>query len=265
MKTNKQHNALNEKQPNQSRLYLGDVYHKRFQPFEHDFKYSVFSLLIDLDERKTLKKQYKWLSYNSFNLTSFYDKDHGARDGSDVKKWVIDHAQKFNIDIKDGKIFALCFPRILGYTFNPLTIYYCYSAENKLVAILYEVKNTFGDQHGYLCPINSDHDLASHKKDKIFHVSPFIQMEAKYLFSVREPDQKLNFKIDERVNGKPFLLATWSGKDIGLTSKNLLSCFFKIPFLTFKIMIAIHWQAFHLWRKGATFYKWKKPPKDDVS
>ena len=247
-----------------SRLYLGHVYHKRFSPFEHDFRYSVFSLLLDLDDLSELKNQYKWLSYNSFNLLSFYDKDHGLRDGTPVKDWVISHAKDFDVDLENAKIYALCFPRVLGYVFNPLTIYYCYGSDQKLIAILYEVKNTFGDQHGYFCKI-TDENLNHHSKDKIFHVSPFIQMDATYHFKGKEPLEELDFKIDERIEEKPFLLATWTGKDTDLSEKNLLKCFFKFPFMTLKIMTTIHIQAFHLWRKGAKFYKWTKPPNKDVS
>ncbi|MDA9698879.1 DUF1365 domain-containing protein, partial [Candidatus Pelagibacter sp.] len=125
-----------------SSIYNGSVIHKRFKPKVHHFKYEVFSLFIDLSELNNLEKKITLFSYNRFNLVSFYDKDHGARDGSSLIEWVKKNLKENNILFEDIKIKLLCYPRILGYVFNPLSVFYVYDKREKLISILYEVKNT---------------------------------------------------------------------------------------------------------------------------
>ena len=122
-------------------IYNGEVTHTRFKPVRHFLKYKTFSLLIDLDEINELDSRISIFSHNKFNVFSFYDKDHGERDGSNLKEWVLTNIRKFNIEGKINKIKILCYPRIFGYVFNPLSIFYCYE-NDKLKAIFYEVKNT---------------------------------------------------------------------------------------------------------------------------
>lgn len=252
--------------PNQNRLYIGSVYHKRFQPFVHELRYRVFSIFINLDDLPKLKKRYGLLSYNAFNLMSFHDKDHGARNGTPIKQWVLQKAAQKGLSLEKGTIYALFFPRLLGYCFTPLTIYYCYDEAHILSAIIYEVKNTFGDQHAYFCPVeNSDIEAIEQKKEKLFHVSPFMDLQADYYFKLRAPGERLYFTIDQRKAGEPLLFANWLGQDIGLSKKNILKAFFKMPFLNLKIILGIHWHALKLWIKGAKFHKRPEPPKHDLS
>ena len=128
-------------------IYNGSVIHKRFKPKKHFFKYKVFSLLIDLSELKELDNKLKFFSLNKFNLISFYEKDHGERDGSSLINWVKLNLNINNISAENIKIKLLCYPRILGYVFNPLSIFFIYGKNENLISILYEVKNTFGEQH----------------------------------------------------------------------------------------------------------------------
>ena len=107
-----------------SNIYNGTVIHKRFKPKEHFFKYSVFSLLIDLSELDYLDKQVRFFSYNKINLISFYDKDHGNRDGTSIINWVKKNLNQNSISSENVKIKLLCYPRILGYVFNPLSVFY---------------------------------------------------------------------------------------------------------------------------------------------
>ena len=129
-----------------SSIYNGQVIHKRFKPKVHSFRYDVFSLLIDLSELETLDKQVNFFSYNKFNWISFYDKDHGDRDGSSLINWVQKNLRKNNISTENIKIKILCYPRIFGFVFNPLSVFYVYNSNENLISILYEVKNTFGEQ-----------------------------------------------------------------------------------------------------------------------
>ena len=131
-------------------IYNGSVIHKRFKPKEHFFKYKVFSLFIDLSELEELNRNLKFFSFNKFNLISFHEKDHGERDGSSLLNWVKLNLRNNNISTENIKIKLLCYPRILGYVFNPLSIFFVYNNQEQLVSILYEVKNTFGEQHTYV-------------------------------------------------------------------------------------------------------------------
>ena len=129
-----------------SSIYNGTVIHKRFKPKIHFFKYKVFSLLIDLSELNILDKKINFFSYNKFNLISFFDKDHGERNGSSLVEWVKKNLKENKINTENIKIKLLCYPRILGYVFNPLSVFYIYDSDEKLISVLYEVKNSFYSQ-----------------------------------------------------------------------------------------------------------------------
>ena len=144
-------------------IYSGFVTHRRFKPKKHFFSYKTFSLLIDINEVKDLGRDIKFFSYNKFNILSFYNVDHGPRDGSCLVKWTKKILAESKIDIGSGTIKLLCFPRIFGYVFNPLSIFYCYDENLQLKAVLYEVKNTFNEQHTYVFPTS----LKSINKEKI--------------------------------------------------------------------------------------------------
>ena len=150
-------------------IYTGFVTHERFKPKRHFFSYKTFSLLIDLNEIVNLEKKIKFFSYNKFNILSFCDIDHGPRDGSSLLKWVKKTLKKSKINLNLGKIKLLCYPRFFGYVFNPLSIFYCYDKNSKLKIILYEVKNTFDEQHTYIFRCSSSSNLILHKCNKKFY------------------------------------------------------------------------------------------------
>jgi uncharacterized protein len=251
--------------PLSSCIYSGIVIHKRFKPKKHYFSYKVFSLLIDLREIRTIEKKINFFSYNNFNILSFYDIDHGPRDGNSLHKWVKKNLRKAKIDTKDIKIKLLCYPRFFGYVFNPLSIFYCYNKSLKLKAILYEVKNTFGEQHTYLFRCKTSSKLEFHKCNKKFYVSPFIKMKTFYNFKLSKPGKKMEISIKQNDADGPLLFAHQSGKKIKLNNKNLLYQFLKHPFMSFKIIIAIHFEAFRLWLKGVKLVKKKIKIKNNLS
>ena len=246
-------------------IYNGKVVHKRFKPKEHFFKYRVFSLLIDLSELKKIDKEISFFSLNKFNLISFFEKDHGNRDNSDLIEWVRQNLKQNKIDTNDIKIKLLCYPRILGYVFNPLSVFYIYDKNNKLIAILYEVKNTFGEQHTYIFRIDQHQNVFKHDCSKKFHVSPFIEMNCKYFFKTQLPDEKISVIIDQHDNEGKILYASQDGKRSNLTSKELLKSYINHPLMTFKIILAIHFEAFKLWSKGIKFIKKKIKLKNNIT
>jgi len=248
-----------------SSIYNGTVIHKRFKPKTHYFKYSVFSLLIDLSELDYLSKKIKIFSHNKFNLVSFYEKDHGNRDGSSLILWVKKNLKDNNIDFENVKIKLLCYPRILGYVFNPLSVFYIYNVDEKLICILYEVKNTFGEQHTYIFKVDNDQNLYQHSCSKKFHVSPFIEMNCKYFFRLLKPGEKISVIIDQYQTDEKILYASQDGKRADFNTKELIKSYVKHPFMTFKIILAIHFEAFKLWVKGIKFIKKKLKIRNDIT
>ena len=250
---------------NSSCIYKGTVVHKRFKPKKHFFKYSVFSLFLDLDEINELDEKIPIFSYNKFNILSFFDKDHGYRDGSSIKDWLIHVLQKKNISTINIKIKILCYPRIFGYVFNPLSVFFIYDADSNPIAILYEVKNTFGEQHTYVFKIDIKNKQILNNCKKKFYVSPFMDLESKYFFKVLIPNERLSVIIDQRDKEGKLLFASQDGVRVKLSSKNLLKSYLKHPLMTLKIISAIHYEALKLWMKGIKLVKKNLKIKNNTS
>ena len=246
-------------------IYSGFVTHRRFKPKRHLFNYKTFSLLIDLSEIENLEKKIKFFSYNKFNILSFYNVDHGPRDGSSLIDWVKKNLRDAQINIGLGSIKLLCYPRFFGYVFNPLSIFYCYDENLRLKAILYEVKNTFNEQHTYVFPASTSSNLILHKCNKKFYVSPFMEMKTFYNFRLLNPGKILNVFIKQSDNRGTLLTACQVGKRIEITNKNLLYQFLRHPLMSFKVIAAIHFEALRLWLKGVKFVKKETKIKNNLS
>ena len=244
-------------------IYNGEVTHTRFKPVRHFLKYKTFSLLIDLDEINLLDKSIGIFSHNKFNIFSFYDKDHGDRDGGNLKDWVISNLKKFRIKENITNIKVLCYPRILGYVFNPLSIFYCYE-KDKLVAIFYEVKNTFNEQHTYIFKIKNNEEIIQ-KCRKKFYVSPFMDMETYYNFKLKNPNDKLSVFIKQTDADGTILTATQTGDKKEFSFKQLAINFLKYPLMNIKIISSIHYEALLLWKKGAIYRKRDVKLKNNLS
>lgn len=247
-------------------LYKSTVMHRRYFPQTYKFNYKVFSFLIDIDRVKEKNKP-GLISFNRFNLFSIRTKDHGARDGTSWRMWIDSLLDKENLSQAKAHIKLLCFPRILGYAFNPISLWYCYGDDQKLYAIICEVSNTFGEHHHYLLQNNGQpygEEILAEKK-KNFHVSPFINMHAQYRFKFNQPDDELKIIINEYQDQELMLTATQIGKKIPLTNKNLLKQFFSLPLMTMKIMLMIHWQALKIWMRGGQYHKKPSAPKEDYT
>ena len=247
-----------------SAIYNGKVIHRRFKPKEHYFKYNVFSLLIDLDELEIIQNKIKIFSYNKFNIISFYETDHGPRDGTSLKKWIIKNLKDIGINNENIQIKLLCYPRIFGYAFNPLSVFFIYDQNSRLISILYEVKNTFGEQHTYIFKTD-DNETIINNCSKKFHVSPFIEMECNYYFRVLKPSDKMSVIIDQSDKDGKLLYASQDGNARKLNEKNLLISYISHPLMTFKIIVAIHYEALKLWLKGIKFVKKKFNIKNNMS
>ena len=244
-------------------IYNGLVTHTRFKPVKHFLKYRTFSILVDLDEIEELDKNNLIFSYNRFNIFSFYNKDHGDRNGKSLKRWVFNKIKKLKIKPNINRIKLLCYPRIFGYVFNPLSIFYCYKNQT-LRAIFYEVKNTFNEQHTYVFKINNSQRVKQSCKKK-FYVSPFMDMNTFYDFKLNKPNKKLFVSIKQTDKKGLILTAVQTGERKEFNLKQLLTNFLKYPLMTVKIIVAIHFEAFLLWKKGAIYRSRSQKIKNNFS
>lgn len=242
-------------------LYSGSVMHQRMKPKSHRFQYRVFSLLLDVDRLQEASKASRFFSLNRFNLMSFHEKDHGKRDGSGLRRFVEDLlAQKGRA--APHRILLLAYPRLLGYGFNPLSVYYAFDSGNRLDAIVYEVRNTFGGIHTYCLPIEPAQVADSgirQEQSKEFYVSPFIGMEQRYCFRMLPPGENVRVRILEKDADGPVLAATFSGAHKTFSTATILAECLRVPLLSFKVIGAIHWQAFKIWRKRVPFHRRPEP------
>jgi DUF1365 family protein len=234
-------------------LYVGDVMHARLKPVGHRFSYRVMSLLIDLDRLAEADRQSPLFGVNRTALYSFHETDHGRRDGSSLRAYAQRCAAEHSIDLMGGRVLLLCYPRLFGYAFNPLSVYFCYRASGELALLIYEVRNTFGEIHPYVLPVKSGEISDAgvrQRQDKLFYVSPFVGMAMRYHFRIRPPAERVQLRILESDRHGPLLAATFNGSRRPLDTKELLRAFFALPLVTMKIMAAIHWEALRLWLKG---------------
>jgi uncharacterized protein len=234
-------------------LYFGDVMHARLKPVGHRFSYRVMSLLIDLDRLAAADRQSPLFGVNRAALYSFHERDHGDRDGASLRGYAQRCAAQHDIDLDGGRVWLLCYPRLLGHTFNPLSVYFCYRADGALSLVIYEVRNTFGEIHPYVLPVRPGEVTEAglrQQQDKLFYVSPFIAMAMRYHFRVSPPGEQVRLRILETDCDGPLLSATFSGQRRALTTSALLRAFFSLPLVTLKIVAAIHWEALRLRLKG---------------
>ena len=249
----------------QSSLYTGTVMHRRTRPKKHRLTYRVFATLLDLDELQRIDNEVTGFGYNRLSLLSFYDRDHGPGTGEPLRPWVEKILDEAGLSIHGGPIRLLCYPRMLGYAFNPLSNYFCYAPDGQLVAVLHEVSNTFGQRHCYLFDTRSDDGLVRHSVKKCFYVSPFIDMDMTYNFRIRPPADSVTVAIHETDDNGAILFASFAGARKPLTRWSMVKAFCSYPLMTLKVIGGIHWEAFKLWRKGVPLVRRPKPPEHPVT
>lgn len=235
---------------------FGQVRHRRIKPIEHAFAYSTYFLMLPM--RSLAKVSKTPIKRNRWGLLSFYDKDHG--DGrTNALTWLDELLQSEGINDATGEIWLHCYPRVLGYTFKPVSFWYCHSAENTLRAIVVEVNNTFGERHCYLLdkPVLGTEQTAS----KVFHVSPFNNVEGSYHFRFFTKGNNTLARVDYDDAIGPLLETSVSGELELLTAFSERKALWRYPMMTFGVIARIHWQAFKLWRKHIAYVAKPKPPE----
>lgn len=248
-----------------SALYRGAVVHRRTRPKRHKLRYRVFNILLDLDELDILDRELPFFSRNRFNLFGFYDRDHG--DGkTPLREYVESALRRYGLDISGGPIRLLCMPRVLGYVFNPLSVFFCYRPSGELAAVLYEVSNTFGERHYYLVPASGNTESAAEQTaDKQFHVSPFLPLNLRYRFRIAPPAKTAAVSVHVHDRQGLLVAASFAATRTELTNGTLLTTFITFPLLTLKVVAGIHWEALKLWLKGVEVHTKPAPPEQRVT
>jgi hypothetical protein len=231
-------------------LYRGEVVHKRLKPVRHALRYRVSNVFLDVDELNGLSKRLKLFGYNRFNLFSINDRDHGQGDGTSIAKHVRNVARQIPEGARAERFFMFCYPRMLGYVFNPLTVYFGYAADGELCVTIYEVNNTFGGRAAYVLPVESGATHIHQGCSKELYVSPFNRAEGQYGFHAVAPGERVSLGITYADCEGPCLKAYVTGERQPLSDATLFRTFAAFPFMTLKVISAIHWEAIKLWAKG---------------
>ncbi|WP_238843401.1 DUF1365 domain-containing protein [Thiomicrorhabdus xiamenensis] len=246
-----------------SAVYFGSVMHQRMFPVHYAFQYKVMSLRVEVDrieeEIGALKGFCKFLSLNRFNLYSLNYKDFGARDGKPWRPWLESLLAEYGVEKAPKRIELVCSPRFLGIVFNPLAVWYAYDEQDRMIAVVGEVSNTFGQWHHYVLsnrgkPLSAQACKVQAKADKAFHVSPFIDMDCEYRFRLKAPGDTFHLGIYQSCRKQPMLVATQAATALPLTRKSLLRAALAMPFNSLKVLTMIHWWALKIWFLGGKFH-----------
>jgi len=242
-----------------SALYVGSVMHQRLRPVRHRLRYRMFSLLVDLDELPALARRMRLFSLNRFNLFSLHERDYGdiagRADGGGLRAYVDRRLGDASLPAA-AAVRLLTMPRILGYAFNPLSVYFCAGADGTLQALIYEVNNTFGERHSYLIAVDArqrEEARIVQRCSKEFRVSPFLSLDLDYVFRIDPPSPEravlsVGVVANDRVGA--LVNARFDAERRRLDDAALARVFFSHPLLTLKVIAAIHWEALRLVLKG---------------
>lgn len=248
-----------------SALYSGQVMHHRLRPREHTLRYRVFWMLLDLDELDQMSRSLRFFSRNRSNLMGFHDADHGDGSETPLRVQATRLLERRGVDIGSGAIRLLTMPRVLGYVFNPISLYYCHRPDGALAAMIYEVTSTFRERRAYVLPVAPEDGRVGRidqATGKGLYVSPFMDMDMRYAFKGSVPDDRLDLAIDG-LDSQGLLIATaMRGRRRALSDRAVLAAMAAMPLLTIKVVAAIHWEALKLWLKGVPLTR--KPPAEAI-
>ncbi len=249
--------------------YVGTVVHKRLEPRRHAFSYRVFALCLDVDEIAEVSRRLRLFSRGRFNLMSFHDADHGDGSATDIATHIRKVFDGAGLGSFGARVELVCYPRLFGYVFNPLSVYFGRDTQGRLGAIAYEVSNTLGERRSYVIPVSPDRSddasvIAQHC-DKQLYVSPFTGPSGSYGFHIVPPGETVVLGVDFREEGRPVLKTHFRGTRRPLGDGAIAGLLLRHPLMTLKIMAAIHLQAARLWLKGVPIRTYHASPRYAVT
>lgn len=256
----------------------GVVVHKRLRPKPHSMHYRVFSLLLDVDRIDEVARQTRFFARNRFAPVSFYDRDHGAGDGENVAHHARDVLRQAGLADGVTRILLLTYPRVFGYVFNPLSVYFAFNQTGELTALVYEVSNTFKERMSYVVPAGKPAQVASSPAAdetpsrrvyaqtcaKSLFVSPFAAQDGQYGFHVTHPDDDILVGVNFRDQAGPLIKTHFKAHAVEMTSATLMTALLRRPALTFKVITAIHYEAAKLFFKGVPLVRGRSSPRFSV-
>ena len=240
------------------RLFSGITSHVRFTPFRRAFRYKVTMISVDVDRLSAADSQTRFFSVDRFNLLSLKTTRHGSLGETTLASWARKLFEENNISGQGCRIRLVTFPHLLGYAFSPLSLWICEDRDGSPKGLIYEVNNTFGERHSYVAPMSDGQNVSL--TDKMFHVSPFFDISGQYRFSGTTSCDDLRVLIENICDGERQHSAVLNLVAKPATSFSLLKFVASTPFSAIGVTLAIHWQAFWLWAKGAKYHSKPAPP-----
>lgn len=245
-----------------SGIYSGHVRHTRIKPRRFSLRHACFWLALDLDRIAETADRHWNLSHNRFNILSFYDRDHGVGSPENLREQITAMVANAGVQEPPERIILFCMPRVLGYGFNPLSLYFCHDENDVLTAIVYEVHNTFGERHSYVAVVDPCETVVQQSAEKTFYVSPFMDMDLRYAFKLNATPERLSLAINAGDSDGPVIFTSVHADRRDITSGALLTAWISHPLLTLKVITAIHFHALRLWLKGIKLRLRPPPPRE---
>jgi DUF1365 family protein len=246
------------------------IMHHRLTPKVNRFFYKTFYLCLDVSSLEDLNSAL--LGFQKFRPYTLRHKDYGFQDGSSIHSWLNKMIKTYGL--KDHKVYLITMPRVLGYGFNPISLWLFLDEDSTLQSVIADVNNTFGENHHYLIRDKEGEKLSPHKRyeaEKVFHVSPFMPVTGTYSFRFKvpqdfgKPNSSLGLWIDYGIDGKKVLLTSMTGSLKPLTQSRLLKSLIHYPFMAILVVGKIHYQALKLWMKGISYYHKPQPPEENIT
>jgi DUF1365 family protein len=237
-------------------LYVGTLRHRRHRPVAHAFTHRLFMALIDIDRIPEAMSITRLTAYNRWSWAAFHEQDHIGDPSRPLRERVRASADAAGVDLGDGPIHLLTHLRYLGYVFNPISLYYCYARDGRLRHVLADVRNTYGGRRDYwLAPADDSPRRLRAVAAKSLYVSPFMASDVRYEFLLTPPAQTLvahmNVRPEAGSDGTaPVFDATLALERRPWTAGAMRSLLLRHPWMTAKVIAAIHWQAMRLRAKG---------------
>ena len=241
-------------------LYQGQVVHDRRTPVRHLFRYGVYMWLVDLDELAVLDGRLWAFGAERRAVTTIRSRDHLGDPSRSIRENVNAYLRLHGVDLEGGPVHLLTNARVLGYVFNPLSVFYCHGPEGDLRCVIAEVHNTHGERHCYLLHPG---ERGRAETEKEFYVSPFLTVDGRYQMTFAPLGERLAIQMSLEQDGERVFAASLTGTRQPLTNQSLGRMLVRYPLMTAKVTTLIHLQGLRLHRRGVTHVRRPRHPRQE--